>query len=174
MAKVSPPFVRSAYNYDTMAASNESGLDCQDDSLAQQHFRDDCDINVIVNTFVRTGELPDPRVMPQFGDFSGVRDFHSALNQVLEAQEAFLQLSPQVRARFNNDPGALIDFLNDDANYDEAVKLGLAVAPSVGQDLSTPDAARSPTKRSRAAGVDKSVKRDIADPDANDASGGGE
>lgn len=89
MAKVSAPFVRSPYNYDVMLASDEAGLRCEDESLAQQNFRDECDINTIVRTFTRTGELPNATLPPQFGDFSGVCDFHSALNSVFAAQEAF-------------------------------------------------------------------------------------
>lgn len=126
-------FVRSANNYDTMAASNESGLFCDDPSLTQQQFRDDADINKIVDTFTRTGVLPAATVSPQFGDFSGVSDFHSALNQVIAAQEDFQRLPAQLRSRFNNDPAALIDFLQDEGNRAEAVKLGI-VPPK--EDLS--------------------------------------
>lgn len=126
MSKISPPFVRSAYNYDAMAVSDETGLFCDDESLTQQNFADECDINRIVETFTRTGDLPNKATLPpNFGDFTDARDFHSALNSVLAAQEAFMSLSPEIRTRFGNDPARLISFLEDEFNRPEAVKLGL-------------------------------------------------
>ena len=44
-------FLRTPYNYDKDAATNESGLHCEDASLAQQHFKDECDINNILRQF---------------------------------------------------------------------------------------------------------------------------
>jgi len=125
MGKVQMPFLRTPYNYDTMAISNETGLKCEDESLAQQNFRDECDINNIMERFGVTGELPNSPLPPQYGDFSGVLDYHSALNAVLAAQDAFNDLPAMVRSRFENDPNQLIRFLEDPNNRDEAVKLGL-------------------------------------------------
>lgn len=125
-------FLRSAFNYDTMQASNESGLSCDDESLAQQSFKDECDINTIVRRFGLTGQLPGGDLnMPKSGDFTGLGDFHSAMNMVRRAQEGFLNVPADVRARFNNDPGALMSFLDDEANRDEAVRLGLVKAAFV-------------------------------------------
>lgn len=155
MAKVSSPFVRSAYNYDVSSVSDETALCCDDPSLAQQNFAEECDINRIVETFTRTGQIEPTPLPPQFGDFTGIRDFHTALNSVLAAQEAFLELAPAVRSRFNNDPQNLINFLEDPANRDEAVELGLVPA-----DLSPAAARSSPiAKRSDAAGGKSKVSQ---------------
>jgi phage internal scaffolding protein len=124
------PFLRTPYNYDTDAASNESGLHCEDASLAQQHFKDECDINNILRQFNITGILPEHAVSPRYGDFTGVMDYHSALNQVIAAEDEFMSLPATTRARFENDPAQLIEFLNNSENKDEAIKLGL-VNPSV-------------------------------------------
>ena len=48
MSKVPVVFLRTPYNYDTMAASNESALECLDESLAIQSAKDESDINTIV------------------------------------------------------------------------------------------------------------------------------
>lgn len=125
MAKVQVPFLRTPYNYDTMEASNASGLKCEDETLAQQNFKDECDINNIMEQFGITGELPGSTLPPQYGDFSGVLDYHSAMNAVLAAQDAFAQLPATLRARFENDPNNLIRFLEDPNNRNEAVDLGL-------------------------------------------------
>ena len=128
MAKNQVPFLRTPYNYDTMAVSNETGLKCDDVSLAQQNFKDECDINNIMERFGLTGELPSNPLPSQYGDFSGVLDYHSALNAVLAAQDSFLELPAQLRARFDNDPNNLIRFLEDPNNRDDAIALGLVAS----------------------------------------------
>lgn len=127
-------FLRTPYNYDTMQASDETALRCDDPSLAQQHAKDECDINTIVRRFGLTGELPSGVRMPQYGDFTGVTDYHSALNAVIAAQDSFSQLPADVRSRFNNDPAAFVDFCMNEENRAEAEKLGL-VAPRVNEGV---------------------------------------
>jgi len=119
------PFLRTPYNYDTDAASNESGLHCEDASLAQQHFKDECDINNILRQFNITGLLPEAPLSPRYGDFTGIGDYHTALNQVIAAEDEFMSLPAQIRARFENDPSQLIEFLNNPENRNEAIDLGL-------------------------------------------------
>lgn len=119
------PFLRTPYNYDTLAASNESGLACEEPTLAQQQFKDETDINNILRQFNVTGLLPEAPLSPRYGDFTGIVDYHTALNAVIAAEDGFMQLPAELRARFENDPENLINFLNDEANKDEAVKLGL-------------------------------------------------
>lgn len=128
-----PPFVRSAYNYDRDQASNESGLKCEDESLAKQSFLEDSDINVIVKRFGLTGEMPTGLRMPTYGDFDQVTDFHSAMNAVVMANETFDQLPAEVRAKFQNDPGQFVDFCLDENNLAEARKMGLVQAETVQQ-----------------------------------------
>jgi len=124
------PFLRTPYNYDTDAASNESGLHCEDASLAQQHFKDECDINNILRQFNITGILPEHALSPRYGDFTGVTDYHSALNQVIAAEDEFMSLPAETRARFDNDPALLIEFLDNPQNKNEAIKLGLVNKPA--------------------------------------------
>jgi len=118
-------FLRTPYNYDTNAASNESGLACEEPSLAQQHFKEECDINTILQKFNVTGILPEAPLSPRYGDFTGIGDYHTALNRVIAAQDEFEALPAQIRARFDNDPAKLIEFLDDEANRPEAEELGL-------------------------------------------------
>jgi phage internal scaffolding protein len=122
------PFLRTPYNYNRDDASNESGLECQDPTLAQQQFREECDINTIMERFGRTGELVAPVRMPQYGDFDGINDYHSAMNAIVEAQSAFDQLPAKIRARFGNDPAEFVEFAMNEENRDEAIRLGLVEA----------------------------------------------
>ena len=119
------PFLRTPYNYDTNAASDESGLHCEDATLAQQHFKDECDINNILRQFNVTGLLPEAPLSPRYGDFSGITDYHTAMNAVIAAEDGFMALPADLRARLQNDPAQLIDFLSDENNRSEAEKLGL-------------------------------------------------
>lgn len=121
-------FLRTPYNYDVNEASDASSLVCEDPSLAQQHARDECDINTIVRRFGLTGQLPSGVKAPQYGDFTHATDYHSALNAVRAADAAFMELPADVRTRFNNDPGALVDFVSDASNRAEAEKLGLVLS----------------------------------------------
>jgi len=125
MVKKHEVFLRTPYNYDTDAASNESGLACEEPSLAQQHFKEECDINTILQKFNITGILPEAPLSPRYGDFSGIGDYHTALNRVMAAQTEFGALPAQIRARFDNDPSKLIQFLDDESNRPEAEELGL-------------------------------------------------
>jgi len=119
------PFLRTPYNYNTNAASNESGLLCEEATLTQQHFKDETDINNILRQFNITGLLPQSPLSPRYGDFTGISDYQSALNAVIAAESEFESLPAQIRARFNNNPEELINFLANNENYDEAAKLGL-------------------------------------------------
>jgi phage internal scaffolding protein len=133
MAKL--PFVRNPYNYDMALVSQETGLDCQDPSLAQQHMKDECDINVIVERFGVTGQLPVAPLEPTYGDFSGVNDYHSALNAIRSSEEAFMALPAKIRAKFDHDPNALLEFLQNETNRDEAIELGLIDGEPVVQPI---------------------------------------
>jgi len=122
-------FIRSLFNYDRDAVSIDSGLVCEDESLALQSAKDESDINTIVRKFGLTGELPNDIKMPQSGDFTDVPDFHTAMNLVRSAQEEFLRVPAEIRSRFANDPQRLMSFIEDDANREEARKLGFLADP---------------------------------------------
>lgn len=136
-------FFRSGFNYDRDQVSHATGLACRpEESMTQQQFKEEVDINTIVARFGLTGELPENLRMPVSGDFTKVGDFQSAMQMVREAEEAFMELPGHVRARFHNDPQRLIEFIEDDANRDEAQKLGLVVPPTV--PVKAPDVKPSP------------------------------
>lgn len=121
---------RTPYNYNRDEVSNDTGLACPpEEHMTQQNGKEDADINEIVRRFGLTGELPSDLRMPVSGDFTGVTDFQTAMNIVRTAEEEFMRVPADLRARFNNDPARLMDFLADTNNKDEALKLGLIQAP---------------------------------------------
>lgn len=118
-------FLRTPYNYDRDAASNETGIDCKDPSLAQQQFKDDSDLNVLFNRYLETNEMPQVDDALTYGNFEGIFDFQTAMNAVVKGRETFQQLPHRIKTRFDNDPQKLLQFLADPDNFDESVKLGL-------------------------------------------------
>lgn len=134
-------FLRTPYNYDMDEESKASGLRCLDPSLTQQQFRDETDINNIVDLFMKTGHLPTPVSMPQYVDYEGIFDFQSAMNVVREADENFMRMDAKVRARFHNSPQEFLEFFADPANADEAVRLGLALPAKQGVTSSSTESA---------------------------------
>lgn len=123
----------TGFNFNSDAVSRETALEFdaeEEPSRTQQQFREECDINEIVRRFGLTGELPENFQAPVSGDFTGITDFQSALNAVIEAQEQFDSLPAEVRERFRNDPQQLMDFVADEKNRDEAVKIGLIPKPA--------------------------------------------
>lgn len=123
--------LRAADSYDVDAVSLENGFACVGPSMTDQSFAEEVDINTIVRRFGLTGQMPDDVRMPTYADFEETYDFHSAMLLLKRSESEFMRLPPEIRSRFNNDPGQLITFLEDDRNRDEAVKLGIVVAPAV-------------------------------------------
>lgn len=95
--------------------------------MTKQSHTDECNINLIMKRFERTGVLEHVTTYaPQWGDFSDTPSSYSeAINQVQAANEMFLSLPSKIRARFDNDAGAYIDFVQNPANAEELTELGL-------------------------------------------------
>lgn len=112
-------------------------------SMTVQSEKDSCDFNLIFERYAKTGLMTNVRrEPPNFGDFSNVSDYHDALLQIQAAEDSFMQLPATVRARFENDPAKVIEFLNDPQNRSEAVKMGLVASPQavqVPQGVSSPE-----------------------------------
>lgn len=129
----------TGFNMNQNEISDATGLACDDESLAIQSAEEESNINTIVRRFGLTGELPNNLRMPQSGDFTGLPDFHAAMNLVRQAQEEFVRVPAEIRARFSNDPAKFMAFFEDEANFDEAVKLGLAKPRPVVPPSGTPE-----------------------------------
>lgn len=91
----------------------------------KQSFKDDCDVNTIINRFLKTGVMDfTNKNEPRYGDTTGL-DFTTAMQTVATAKALFMEVPPHVRQRFSNDPAQFLDFVNNPANRAEAEKLGL-------------------------------------------------
>lgn len=124
------PKIRTYYEH-----VESEGYVSENPSVTQQQFKDEADINYIVRIYDAQGVIPGqtgavPRE-PMFGDFSDLpENAQEAYNQILEAKANFDNLDVEIRKRFNFDPAAFFEFVQDPANVDELVSLGLAVRTS--------------------------------------------
>jgi phage internal scaffolding protein len=94
-------------------------------SLTQQAHKDACDINIIMKRPDIDDLLLAP--MPTYADVSDSLDYHKVMNILTESVATFAKLPQEIRERFDGDHMKLIEFLNDPANEDEAIVLGLAI-----------------------------------------------
>ncbi len=92
---------------------------------AKQSMKDECDINVIMAKYLKTGQISHGQTMT--GDFADADSvsFHEAMNIVTEAEQAFMTLPAKARQRFANDPAGLVDLCQDPERREELVELGL-------------------------------------------------
>lgn len=102
-----------------------AGLTFTQPSMAKQSFKEEADINNIVNQYLKTGVLPEGQRQPLFGDFSTGNDFQEAMLAIQEAQEDFAALPSAIRERFKNNPAEILAFMSDPENEAEARELGL-------------------------------------------------
>lgn len=110
------------------AAARRVQLICEDPSLTKQSFTKSSDIREMLVKYAKTGILGDPSRTPIFGDFSRT-DFVESMNLVASVKSQFENLPVVIRDRFQNDPAEMLEFLADEKNNDEAVRLGLRKAP---------------------------------------------
>lgn len=89
-------------------------------SETRQEFKDECDINLLVARFEKTGSFYNPLSpmkgevrVPEFLDCSNLPDFLDAQKLIATANEQFAALPAVVRSACNNDPAALLAALND-------------------------------------------------------------
>lgn len=132
----------------TVITTRENGtkrvsLTLEKESRVEQSHRQRTNINSIVAKYKKTGKLPPTSRVPRYGDFSKFGDFHELQNKIVAAEDAFMTLPAEVRKMFANDPGGLIDFLNDPENRAEAQRMGLIEkdpTPETPEKMKAPEA----------------------------------
>lgn len=96
----------------------------------RQDHKEECDVNFILRNYPgRVAQAHYLKYAGQYGDFPA-GDFHEAVELVRGAQGMFMDLPAKVRARFGNDPGAFLAFVQDPRNESEMRELGLFRAPN--------------------------------------------
>lgn len=101
----------------------------EQESMTQQQYKDDCDVNLIIKKYIETGSVTHVRNAAEgvYADLTDLPSFEEAMKTVAEASAAFETVPAHIRLRFNNDPGQFISFLDNPENDEEAIKLNLKV-----------------------------------------------
>ena len=115
-------------------------VDAGGESRTKQSFKKECDINVIMAKYQKTGAITHFNKHQQNYGMADGQTFQEAMNLVCEAQEMFNELPSSIRSRFGNDPAAFLDFVQNEENADEMARMGL-IQQSAEQSAVTPAAA---------------------------------
>lgn len=102
------------------------------ETLTQQQFKEECDVNNIIAKYTQTGSITHVRNAQAgvYADLTNIPDLQEARHIVMRAESAFAEIPAHVRARFGHDPQNMIEFLSKDENREEAIKLGLINKPT--------------------------------------------
>lgn len=100
----------------------------------KQSFKEECDINNIVRRSEKTGILPQATRQAIYGEFDDAGTYYDAMLVVVRAREQFENLPARVRARFANSPENFLEFVENPANAEELIKLGLATERPKGEN----------------------------------------
>jgi len=102
--------VRTPYNYDRDEVSKNTAVIFEDETLTQQNFKDDADLNIMIRKY---GVLPVQEVNWNEFDASVIpSDYHQLQNKLIEADQAFMSLPAELRQEVNNDPAQLLALIS--------------------------------------------------------------
>lgn len=109
-------------------------------SSTDQSFKNDCDINSMVKRFIKAQFGAGPNAKKMFEQWlmstsNGQVDENIAIDHRIDYQDAiqhiqradalFMDMPSDIRKRFNNDPGAFLNFAMDPKNRAELATMGL-------------------------------------------------
>lgn len=135
------PKDRGRHGYDWKEVSEEVAVYTGDKSLVQQHLKDEVDINTIVRRYGITAGMPFGPDGGMYGDFTGITDFQSAVDLVKDTETRFMRLPAELREKFRNDPGALVQFAQNSSPEEfDAIfaNPGPPPEPAISQPVSVP------------------------------------
>lgn len=107
-------------------------LECNDKSRTKQAFANECNVNLIMKKYTKTGLVAHlAKHKGSYGDLINSLDYHESMNSLLEADQAFSSLPSGIRNEFQNDPASFLEFAQNPDNHDELIKMGLASSTGV-------------------------------------------
>lgn len=92
----------------------------------QQQFKDDCDINLIMAKYIKTGVLDHQREHGAEYGFASSDTFRDSMEIVSKANSMFEDLPSSIRSKFENNPAKFLDFVQDPKNLKQMQEMGLA------------------------------------------------
>ena len=107
-------------------------------SMTDRSFKDECDINKIVERCIRVGWPEDPGT-GQYGDFVNMPGtLQEAFDMMHDAEDKFSALPSDVRRAFDNDPQQFLLSFQDPSQRDLLIAHGLIDVPADSQKANVP------------------------------------
>ncbi len=121
-------------------------FDTEGDTLTQQHFQEETEINNILRSHDRNGVISHiHKGQAIYGDFSDITDLQDALAKLKQANSEFMNVPSEIREKFQNDAGKFYTFASNPDNLDAMVDMGLAIKPqhsdAMPSETATPETA---------------------------------
>lgn len=108
-------------------------------SRTKQSMKDECDINLILKKFIKTGAIN--HFAKHAGAYLDVpaQDYRECLEILDKAQSMFQDLPAELRRKFGDDPAVFLEFVQDEKNIPQMREMGLTNNP-----LTPPPATAAP------------------------------
>lgn len=103
------------------------GMTFKESTRTQQHFKNECDINMIISRAIQTNNvaLLTPTERGEYFDSSSFESYQDSLDYLAHVEDDFMSLPSSVRKEFGQDVGRYVAFMSDANNISKAVELGL-------------------------------------------------
>jgi phage internal scaffolding protein len=95
-------------------------------SRVKREFRNDADINTIMDRFKKTGVLPVTGQTPTYMDTTQIPNLQQAMDVMIQAEAAFSGLPAKVRKEFDNNPMTFVEYATKKENLPQLREWGLA------------------------------------------------
>lgn len=126
MAKPDLVVLNSAYSLYRRDVTTPVG----DETMTRQEMADECDINKIMARYEKVGANPlamSGYRQPMYLDLTATPgDLMEAMEQLRQADDAFMRLPAHIRREFDNDAMRFVEFASDAGNIERLREWGLA------------------------------------------------
>lgn len=103
-------------------------IDCSSPIITDQSYKNECDINLIMANYAKTGLLSHvTTIQPKYVDNSIIPNLETAFDIVNAAEESFYSLPPDIRRLMDNDPSQLEIFISDPKNQRILTENGILI-----------------------------------------------
>ena len=103
--------------------------DGEQDNRTKQSFKDECDINRLLQRFQKDGAMSHLEAYGgEYGEYNKF-NFHESMEKLRRGNEIFAKLPSEIRSgEFRNDPGLFFTFVNNPENNEKLNDLFPALA----------------------------------------------
>ena len=126
-------------------------IDCKG-GRTKQEFAEECDLNVLMRRYEKTGVLPSGRMSPpRYVDAFDLPSYQESMQIMADAERAFMALPARIRGEFDNDPEKFVAFAQDENNVEKLREWGLAKPVEAAPEPVEVKVVNSPEPRSEGA-----------------------